>query len=94
MKYPVAYYLSVAVFVVAAICGALVGADKAGFHPSWLTADVVQTAGILGLILAPIAGLLPSLTRTPAARETKYLNARIGYLPHDLAQKYPEAHAR
>lgn len=83
----------VAAWIVAAI-GVIAGVLAIAGHfasppPAWLTPDIVGTAAIIAPICAGLAALLPSITRTPTIRQTSYLRARVGLLPSDLAQKFP-----
>lgn len=83
VQYVIAW-LNAAAGIVAAI---LAGAGLT-LHPSWLSGDVAATAGVVSLVCAGLSQILPPVTRTPAQRETKYLQAVAGILPDDLAAKH------
>lgn len=87
-SYTLAYYAAIAIAVVGVIAGVLAGIGYTGARPSWETADVSATAGIISAICVGLAAALPQLGRTPGARETSYLKAAAGVLPDDLAQKH------
>lgn len=88
MTYNLAYWAAWLNAAIGVVAGVLAGAYLT-VHPSWLTTDVAATCGIVVPITVGLAALLPQVTRTPAARESKYLVASQGKLPDDLAKKYP-----
>jgi hypothetical protein len=87
-SYSLAYKVGLAVAVVGVIAGVLAGIGYTGARPSWETADISATAGLVSAICVGLAALLPQLGRTPAARTTSYLRAAAGVLPDDLAAKH------
>lgn len=86
-QYSLLYAIAWINSVVGIIAGVLAGAYVT-VHPSWLTGDVAATCTVLVLVSAALAPVLPPITRTPAKRETKYLEAMAGILPDDLARKH------
>jgi hypothetical protein len=89
-SYHLAFYAARLNAAVGVVAGVLAAAYLTA-HPSWLTADVAATAGIVVLICGGLAALLPQVTRTPEQREANYLKAAAGVLPPDIAKKYPDA---
>src|SRR5690348_6223315 len=87
MNYTPAYYFAWLNAAIGVIAGALSAAYLVA-HPSWLTGDIAATCGIVVTITVGLAALLPQVTRTPAARESKYIAALAGSLPDDVAQKH------
>lgn len=87
---PWAYIAAWIVAAVGVVAGVLaIAGHFASPPPSWLTPDIIGTAAIVAPIAAGLAALLPSVTRTPSAREESYLHATVGVLPADLAHKFP-----
>lgn len=91
MNYDLQYKAAILNAVVLTIAGALSAYGALPAHPSWLTSDVMLTAGIVFAICGGLAAtVLPPLQRTPKVREDKYIvAATMGALPEDIAKKHP-----
>lgn len=87
MSYNVAFYAAWVNAAVGVIAGTLAAAYPIA-HPSWLSADIALTCGILVPITVGLAALLPQIQRTPAQRESRYIAALAGSLPDDVAKKH------
>ncbi len=86
MPYSVLYALAWVNAAIGVVAGVLAAAYPLA-HPSWLSADIALTCGLLVPVSVGLAALLPAVTRTPDSREVKYLAAQQGRLPDDLARK-------
>lgn len=85
------YSVSFAVAWLNAAVGVVAGVLAAAYltvHPSWLSADIAATCGIVVPITVGLAALLPQVTRTPAKRDNAYIAALAGSLPEDVAKKH------
>jgi hypothetical protein len=85
--YTPAFYLAWVNAAVGVIAGALSAAYLLA-HPAWLTGDIAATCGVIVTITVGLAALLPQISRSPSAREAKYLAALAGSLPDDIANKH------
>jgi hypothetical protein len=87
-SYSVGYYAAWIVAIAGVIAGVLAGIGYSGLRPSWETQDISATAGIISAICVGLAAILPQVTRSPAARESRYIAALAGMLPDDIAKKH------
>lgn len=87
MSYSVLYALAWLNAAAGGIAGVLAAAYPVA-HPSWLTAEVALTCGLIVPITLVLAALLPPVTRTPAIRDAKYAAAATGVLPADVAKRH------
>lgn len=88
MNYQTQYTLAVLNAAIGAVALVLAGSGLT-FHPAWLSGELSATCGVVATVCGVLSQFLPPLQRTPGSRETKYLAASQGELPHDIAEKYP-----
>jgi hypothetical protein len=88
--YPLAYGVAAILFLVNVAIGAIQAAYATGHGADLgITPQAQAWIAVLSTVVAAALGVLPQLTRTPAARETRYLLASQGQLPKDLEAKFP-----
>lgn len=88
MPYSAQYAIAWLVAFLGIVCGVLAGAGLT-LHPSWLSGDIQATASVIAVVCVALQPVLPPITRSPGAREAKYLAAAGGVLPDDLQDKHP-----
>jgi hypothetical protein len=88
--YPITYVIAAVLFVTNVAIGAIQAAYATGHGADLgITPQAQAWIAVLSTVVAAALGVLPQLTRTPAARETRYLLASQGVLPKDLEAKFP-----
>jgi hypothetical protein len=90
-SYQIAWLVAAFLFVLNIAIAAIQAAYTAGHGADLGVSPQVQAwLAIVSAVIAAALGLLPQVQRTPAVRETTYLKALAGVLPHDIEDKYAD----